>query len=384
MKLLKFNRFVLASFLLILYVVIINRASYLYSLVDFLFILSIIILYKIQFKKVFGILVLISFFYLVIGILNSNRFEYIFTDFLSFTPLIFLVLENENFKNDFLNNKLFGLNKILPYLIIASVGLFIYMGYDISSTLIARFAYDSDSKLTLFAPLTPIFFVSFIICYKKTIYNRFFAYLGALLILFMGFITQTKTVFIPIIFALVLRTIFGGSLVSKIKFFLVLLFFISIILLIINKYIPESLSSFTDKFNSNNDSNTDRIEESMNYLRQCNVLQLLFGKGFGGIKIFHGEDYIGGVNMIHFGVVHLIMKGGILLLALMYFPLIYIIVNDSIGGNYSYVSMAIVFMIMDIGHTQWISLLNMLMYWILVYFRFYRNFKFHKQNQDQH
>jgi hypothetical protein len=311
----------------------------------------------------------------VLGIFNGNKFEYIFTDFINFTPLVFLVLDNNNFKNKFLSNNLEGLNKLLPFLIITSISIFIYMGYDLTSTLIARFAYDSDSKLSLFAPLTPIFFIPFLICFDKTLYNRLFVYIGAVLILLMGFITQTKTVFIPTILAFLLRIFFGGGLSSKLKYIFFLLLISGLLISLAYEYMPETIISFTDKFNSTNDSNIDRIDESWNYLKQCNILQLFFGKGYGGVKIFNNEDFIGGINMIHFGIVHLIMKGGIILFLLMYLPLFYIIINDFIGRQYAYVSMAFVFMSMDLGHTQWISLTSMLMYWTLVYFRFYKKLK---------
>lgn len=375
MKFFKINRYLITSIVLLLYLIIINRASYLSSLVNFILIAALLLIYKIRITKISILFAFVSLFYLIIGVLNNNNLEYIFTDFLCFMPFVFLFVENKSFKSKFIDNEMAGLNRILPYLLIASLGLFIYMGYDLTSTLVTRFAYNQESKLNLFAPLTPIFFIPFLLCYSKTQYNRIFVNLGAFFILTMGFITQTKTIFIPVILAFILRIVFGRNAGDKVKYFL---FFVILGILagfLLNRFMPESFVNFTEKFNSSDGSNMDRINESLEYLKKCNFYELILGKGFGGTKVFYGEEFIGGINMIHFGFVHLIMKGGIILLGLMYFPLFYIIVKDTLQKEYAYVSMAFVFIAMDLGHTQWISLTSMLIYWLLVYFRFYKKLK---------
>jgi len=370
-KLFKVNKYIISSVALLLYLIVINRASYLASLVFLMLLLVFFLMYKGKLTNIKIILVFISFFYFFMGILNGNLFSDIFKDFICFTPLILFVADDRQFYENFIDNKLAGLNRIMPYLLLASIGLFIYMGYSWTVSSEARFAYDQESKLNLFAPISPLFMIPFMLCYTDVKYNRLFIYIGTFFILFMGYLTQTKTVFIPVILPFLLTIIFNKNLISKFR--LIIFFFIisGIIYFVLSKYAPDSILSFVGKFNMTDDSNMDRVNESVHYLERCNVLQLLFGRGFGGIKTFSGEEFIGGIDMIHFGIVHLIMKGGLLLLIIIYFPLLFIIVKDSISHNYSYVGMVIVIIFKDFGHTQWQSSTGMLVYWLLVYYRFY-------------
>lgn len=114
------------------------------------------------------------------------------------------------------------------------------------------------------------------------------------------------------------------------------------------------------------------IPMSCAYLRQCNILQLLIGKGWGGLKTFHGEEFVGGESMIHIGIVHLMLKGGIVLVLLIYYPLLYIIVKDASPKKYPYVILAVWLISKDAGHEIWQDFLTTQIYWLLVYYRFYR------------
>jgi hypothetical protein len=371
-KLFKVNKYFVSSVALFLYLIVINRASYLAPLVFLILLLVLFLLYNKKITRIKILLVFISMFYFFLGVANGNLLSNIFKDFIYFTPIILFIADDRHFYENFIDDKLAGLNKMMPYLLLASLGLFIYMGYSWTVSSNARFEYDQESKLNLFAPITPIFMIPFMLCYTDVKYKRILVYIGAFFILFMGYLTQTKTVFIPVILPFLFAIVFNRNLILKFRLIIIIFFICGIIYFILFKFAPNSIFTFMSKFNMSDDSNIDRVNESVQYLNKCNILQLLFGKGFGGIKTFHGEEFIGGIDMIHFGMVHLIMKGGFILLIIMYFPLLYIIIKDFGSHNYSYVGMAIIFMFMDLGHTQWQSSTGMLVYWLLVYYRFYK------------
>ena len=339
--------------------------------VSLLLIIILFLIFKIKANKTIGFYIYISIWYLIISILYGNKIIEIFLDFICITPLILLIADDNNFFGSFIDNDLAGLKKLLPYLLIVSLFIFFYMDYKIGFSEEVRFSYNSESKLVLFAPITPIFMIPYMLCYSNVKYN-FFLYIGALFILYMGISTQTKSVFIPIAIPFILKIIFNNSVKSKIKVMFFVVIIIWILYFIFFKYFPDLLNLIIGKFDSDDASNLERINESITYLKKCDTFQLLFGKGFGGLKTFYGESYIGGESMLHIGPIHLIMKGGIFLLSLIYFPLILIIIKDSINKNYQYVLMVIIFIVMDFSHTQWQSFTSVLVYWLLVYYRFYK------------
>lgn len=379
------KRYSLACLVFFIYLLVINRASYLSIYVECIFIISFWVIYKPLSCSTYNgrlrIFVLLSFLYFVLGIAHGNQFDYMLTDFMHITPISILILGAPKFKKDFIDNQLEGYKRIMPILVIFYFLIFYYMGYSWVGSTDARFAYNQDSKLSLFAPLTPLAFFVFVLAYNKIKANKIVMIslvIGILANLHIGFTTQTKTAFLGPIIILVLKLFINDSFKTKLKYIIIFLVAYWGIIYFINNYMPELsylTDAFSDKFDTSNDSNTSRMDETLEYLSKCNVLQILLGKGFGGEKIFNGEDFIGGVNMLHMGWGFLMMKGGVLLLIMIYYPLLWIIYHDLKSKHYIFTIIAIYFLIKDQMHTNFTSWSGVFLYWFLVYTRYYyRNY----------
>ena len=369
------HSFVFFSIVLFLYILVQTRSSYMGPIVTIILMFATAFIYKTRTNGVLWGWMLIMYIYLIIGMMNANRFEHIREDMVAFFPFVFMIAGNLRFRQDFLAHQMNGFRKLLPIAFVLYFAIFYYMGFSFWGSDLARFDYDEETHLKLTSPIAPLFFAQYIICYynsKETTWKQNLWLIGVL-ILFLHFavITQTKSIALPIIVVLALRLILNRNFSSRLKYTLIIVVLGFTLMQIGTDFFSTSMDSFINKFDENNESNTSRIEETTRYLRQCNVLQLAIGKGFGGIKTFHGEAYIGGVSMIHLGFGYLIMKGGFILLFLMYFPLISIIVRDFLARKYDYVLIASCLLMQDLGHEIWQSFLTVSVYWLLVYYRFY-------------
>lgn len=368
------HSYVIFSIILIVYIVVQTRSSYLGPYVTMILWMVAPAIYKLRTNKTFTIWVGIMFFYWLIGLINMNPSNYVIQDMVAFFPFVLLLSTNMQFRGDYLRNQAFGFRRLLPIYAILYLVILNYMGFNVYGSDVSRFDYNQDVHLVLTAPLAPLLFVRYLICYnveKKNLWHTGWLVVCILFFFHFAIITATKSILMPILVVLVLKLILNQNITSRLKYGISILIVASFVTYFAQDYFNESLFRFMEKFEVKDDSNTSRLDESIQYLSQCNTFQLLFGKGFGGLKTFHGESFIGGESMIHLGFCYLIMKGGILLLGLMYFPLLAIIIKDIRSGRYEYALIAFCLLMQDLGHQFWQSFLTVSVYWLLVYYRFY-------------
>lgn len=189
MNIIHSNKYIKASIVLIIYTIVVSRSSYLSPLVNMILIVSFMFIYKSGINRKILFLILFPTLYLILGLLNNNDFLNIFRDYLMFTPFFLMITSSKQFYNDYLDNRMNGLVKLLPLLIVISLGLFTYMGYNWLGSIETRFAYNTETKLALFSPILPLFFVSYALSFKRTLSESYFLYLSAFFIMYMGFIT---------------------------------------------------------------------------------------------------------------------------------------------------------------------------------------------------
>lgn len=374
MRLFSRNSHWVFAIVLFIYVVVQTRSSYMAPYVTLILWFAITVIYGLHSNRVFWRWLAIIAFYGIIGLLNNNSTDYIFQDIVAFCPFVLLIASNVRFRSNFLRDDLSGLRRIVPFAVLLYVLIFIYMGFSVFGSEVSRFDYDQDVHLILSAPLAPLFFVRYLLCYdsrNETWWQRFWLIIAILLFFHFAIITATKSAVFPILAVLALRVILSKGMKTRSKYVFMLLIMGLVLYFVSGNLFNDSLSRFYAKFDIGDDSNTSRLQESILYFRQCNVLQVLFGKGFGGIKTFHGESFIGGLSMLHLGIGHLFMKGGLLLVLLVYFPLVYIIFKDTFSRRYEYVLIAICLLMQDLGHEIWQNFPTVSVYWLLVYYRFY-------------
>ena len=374
-----FSKYGLTASALLIYLLIINRASYLSVYVQLLLMFFFWMVYKPRFSNRTGKWVALALFLFVEGLFNGNRLSDMLVDAVYLLPLAAVVVSSPRFREDYLHNQFAGLRRLLPFCLIAYYLIFTFMDYSwLGSQAGARFDYNQDTHLLLNAPLTPLLLIAPLLCisnFKGGWLQKVCLILGAVAICHFGFITLTKSTALGILIILGLRLVFNSSAKARIGYLVGLVVLSFAVVYVLNNYLYGMTDLFLEKFDMDNDSNTSRWEEGMTYLSQCNLWQILFGKGFGGLKTFYaGQDFIGGEAMLHMGWCYLIMKGGIMLLFIIYFPLLYIIFKDFKQKNYAYVIYAIYFLIVDQMHTTFVSL--PMVYWIFVYLRYYDRRKY--------
>ncbi len=104
------------------------------------------------------------------------------------------------------------------------------------------------------------------------------------------------------------------------------------------------------------DFTSGRIDEALGALQELKVGEFVIGRGFGAAKDNLGDTKsINGVPMVHFGPVHIILKGGIMLLLVLYGTLIYCVLRArsraAMGYECAYV--ICLFLAREMSHQQW-------------------------------
>ena len=371
--------------LLLLFILVLSIRSGKYTyLVNSLFFLILFITIKIRFS-------IHTFYYLLLfgiltiyGIILGNDYASIIEDIFSFSPLILLFIERPKFKLDLKNRLPYFLVKSLYFLIPLSLLIFNYMDYQIGGLSTKRFDYNDSSKMHLFAPILPILFAPTLLFYYD-IFNkkqRFLVFVSMILILLMGVITLTKSViFFPIMYLFIFYgyRIFVRKKVGQLLKGIILIAFAGLFLVQSNVFekiglanaVADSIERGTNQ-KENSSFTSGRSEETIAYLNQdLTIREYLIGRGLGGHKVRNDSDYYeGGVNMMHFGPSHVFIKGGILLLLILYVPLFLAIFRFWKTSNYHISLILIAFFLGNIQTTTWSWGIGMFFYWygISMYF----------------
>lgn len=368
-------RYIIFTVVLFLYILVQTRSSYMAPVVNIIFMIIASRFYKVRGNNIFARWMVVFFCILIIGMLNFNSMENMRQDIACMFPFVLLFANNLHFRNDYLRNGLEGLRKLTPISAVLYCAIFSYMEFSFWGSTETRFFYNEDVHMRLTSPLSPLFYIPLLLCYSKSKYTKLdMVGLIACLLMFLHFslITSTKSLIIPIVVVVICRMIFSENSKSKYKYIVI----VTIIMYFLYSFVQDYFGYFLDlllgKFDEEDLSNQNRMDETYAYLSQCNILQLLIGKGWGGLKTFHGEEFVGGESMIHIGIAHLMLKGGIILVLLIYYPLISIIIKDASKKKYPYVMIAAWLISKDIGHEIWQTFLMTQIYWLLVYYRFYR------------
>lgn len=368
------KKYIITATSLLIFLVVISRASYLSIYVEILLLFSFCYFYKPETnKKTFDIWVVYGLIYIFIGMVNTNDPQMILNDAIHILPFAALVFTSPQFRRDYFSNQYKGIKRLLPFGVILYILIFEYMQYNWLGSEKGRFTRDESIHLVLDAPLKPLMFIPPLLCIqnlKTTKVENICLILGTIAFMHLGYITSTKSWFLGVTYILMLRLAINRGGKSQLKYLVFVIILGISLYYIVNEYMLNLSDNFIDKFDVDNASNTSRWDEGMGYLRQCNGWQLLFGKGFGGMKIFYaGQSHIGGEYMLHMGWCYLILKGGIFLMCIIYFPLLYIIVKDYQQHNYEYVLLALYILFTDQMHTTFTSI--NIIYWALIYLRFY-------------
>jgi len=381
-------------FLLIFISILSIRSGRYTSLVNFSFFVGLFLYYRPNFTISFLRYFAIILFYSIWGIIHGNDYYSIIEDIMSFSPLILLFIKNP-FINYDLNTRLSNyLANSLLFLIPISFVIFRYMDYGIGTMVTTRFNYDESTKLELFAPIFPILFAPYLIFFfeKLSIKQKFLVNVSVVLIALMGIITLSRSIvlgcFIPYILFYGHKYFSIGFRPIKFVRWVAIILLASILIYQTGIIEKSGLGASVEgiilrssiQINETGDISTNRFEETKNYLNQdLSFFEYLFGRGMGGHKVRNDSDpYIGGVNMMHIGPSHVFLKGGILLLLVMYIPAFMTIIRFWKTPNYTISLILLYFLIGNFQTTNWSWSISLFFYWygISYYYESKRNGKF--------
>ncbi len=363
----KKNKPLLLFILLIITQLFHIRAGKYYVFVTLIFFISLFFLYKPKFNSYILFGFLISLFLTIRGLLNGNLILDILNDFLIFSPILISFLYKKDIFLYVENNIINIFTKSLICLIPLGILIFKYMEYDFTDVGLSRFNFNEDVILEYFSPIMPFLFAPYLVFYyEKLNKNQKYLLLFSLFfICFMGIITLSRSLILNLVlpfFLYFLHKFYTNQIVVKKYIFYI---FILIIIGIIINFIfinNELVTNLWDLLNSRNTQQletgnitSDRFNELLEYLKQnISILDYLIGRGFGGQKILvQNTSYIGGITMMHIGVAHVFLKGGILLIFYIYSPIVFMIFYFLKNKIYTISYLLIWFLIENTTTTTW-------------------------------
>lgn len=351
--------------LLVLLLLGVRSGKYTYIL-NILFFTSLFVMYPKR-LSIHNFRYLLFFIFLLLwGFIHGNHFNSIVLDIGAFSPLILIFIEREPLRTDLLKRLLSIFGRVLPYMILLSFFIFNYMEYTVGGIETVRFNYNAETKLALFAPISPISIAPFTVFFLSyfTKRQKFFIHFANILIILMGVITLTRSAIIIgltpylLLFLYKLPMLKIGRIIKS-SLVLIVLFFILAQSGIISKYGLNQAFFDLKQRNSNQIKDksigSGRIEEVEDYLSQdLSISEYLIGRGLGGRKVDNeNSNYIGGIDMMHIGPVHAFLKGGILLVLLLYVPLLFAVFRFWRTPNWPLSLLLLYFLIYNLQTTNW-------------------------------
>jgi hypothetical protein len=374
----KIKQSYLLVFLFLIFQTILIRAGNYFHLFIIFFYVLILLFCKFRYNLFFSLWLFFSFFLTLLGIFNGNNIVWIIFDFLIFSPIFLSALMYKinyiQFESSFLNI----FSKSLKYLVPLGVIIYFYMGYKPATFNSNRFNLNESIHLAYFSPIMPFLFVPFmILMYDKiNVGNRRYFLMAALFIIYMGLITLSRSIVISVILPSFIYLLFIKSGI-KIKLLAVLLLGIIYIFMGATVNSSGSVNDLIELINNRNevqfengDYTSSRGTELEEYLKQnLSLNEIIFGRGFGGTKVLDlTHDFIGGPEMMHIGWSHAFLKGGILLVLLIYLPLFWILFVSLIKRHVYIFFLAIWFLSADSITTSWQFSYNYFFYSFLIFY----------------
>jgi hypothetical protein len=385
----KYDSEFLLSLLLFIGLLSIRSGKYTY-IVNILFFICLFIYYRPVLSKIFLGMFLIAVFLTMWGIISGNQPISIAGDFVIFSPLILLFFYNRQINNDLITRIPNFLANSLFIMLPISFAIFVYMDYKPGSMLIGRFNYDVSTKLHLFAPIIPLMSAPYLIFFLDKLNKKqeLLIHCSMICIILMGIMTLSKSIILACLIPYLLR--YGYKyLIQKIRPFKVLIILIILSLFYSGNYLTVftkkigleySFTGVIERTQRQYESNTfssGRVKEVEDYFSQdLSFFEYMFGRGMGGHKVRDDADpHVGGINLMHFGIFHLFLKGGILLVLVLYVPIFLAILRFWKTPDYHISLILIYFLCVDAMTTSWGWSFSLFFYWYGISFYFFQKLR---------
>jgi len=299
------------------------------------------------------------------GILRQNFISYYLQDLVAFSMITFILVFNRT------NPDVFPLVLIKVFSTLLFIGVIVFLISLLNTKFIlttTRFERSAAISFMIFNPsetITLVHFGPILIFFHKYLkrWQNLIALLSCLSILAFGFLTATR---VTIVIALFPILYYAWSLTRKnlLKFsLLVSLIFFPLVFLYFNFSHSPVFKSTILRFEISENYTSYRTDEFDGFVKEYKSYEYAFGRGLGGAHyygIWKDFSHIYGMNMAHFGFLHLFLKGGLILLIFIYFIDIRAIIRligrrnkDPLAIPFLFV--ILMFIIYEISHTRFLD-----------------------------
>lgn len=343
--------------------------------------LSIVLLMLPHYRKIrkstisFYIVFIYLLFLIIRGVLFSNYIPYLLFDISIYSSIVFLTYFKYNYNN------FYSLIPILfAKLLILSVCfvLIIVVFYSDFSNLATRSLTGESNSLVddswIIGPLIIAPFIVPFIGLMKT-YLKFIVLFANLLLMLFGILTATRSYIIITIIAFLSLIRFNKFSITKLFFFgfgglIIFLFFFNSDYYK-NSILSDQINFVENRFDMEGDISNGRSSEVEGLFSEFSFSEILFGRGAGAEQKFgFWKDIRGskehGINFTHFGFLNLILKGGVLLLLLIYGMVIYSLITFIKYGEIRYFFVLLIYLIAELSHTLFINYFAVLFLWLSI------------------
>ena len=330
-------------------------------------------------KNTFIFYIIVSYFIFLIcrGLLFGNFYKYLIFDIHIYTAIVFLTFFNINFSNVKYYAQIPTLfAKLLIISIPAALLTFYFFGSfnDIyARSLLNESNSNLDEKMFLAPILIAPLIVPFISELKRGL--KYVVIIATSLVLIYGILTATRSLIIICTLSF-LSLITFKKLFKKTTLIYLLLFTVIVIGLSYSKnktisLISDSIAYSTVRFEKDNDYTSGRDTELYGLFEEFNLSELIFGRGAGAEQKFGFWKYVfaaneHGISFTHFGFLYLILKGGFILLIIVYGLALYSLVVLFRHGERKYFFVILIYLAADLSHTQFINYFYVLFLWLSI------------------
>jgi len=325
--------------------------------------------------------ILIYFCFLLIrGVLSGNFINYIIFDLNIYTAVIFIAF----FVNVELTKNTYTQFPVLfAKLLLISIPFFFFIFLHFGNLSLgdefARSLFDEDNssidRMAFIIPLSmaPLL-VPFINDMKPSL--KYVVIFASILYLLTGILTATRSVILINLISYLPLLSFKRLLKNKILIIIISSSIFVLIVLFSGTEIFSLLGNRLDytflRFSKESDYSSGRDTEVKGLFKEFNSFDLVFGRGTGAeqkfgfwkdIKTNMNEH---GVNYTHFGFLYFILKGGFILLFIVYGLAFYSLFVLFRNGERKYFTVILLYLVAETSFTQFINYFYVLFLWVSI------------------
>ncbi|MDC0273063.1 hypothetical protein OAK93_01685 [bacterium] len=329
--------------------------------------------------KVVWVYIPLLLFYLLYGLYNGNFISYVLVDLFGGFVLIFCFYKNNEFRGlaEMIINRL---SLLMIIGLICCGYLFFEQGVRAAADTSDRLSFENTgfqgSANTFFIPIQiSILILPFILYVNKQ--RRIIIILASTFFLFVNIVGLNRANLVGCLTAFILTALIvyrdNRSYFSfhRIKYPVLLA---SIIFVAIASFQSDTISrSFKIigyRFQDMSDDNSRDLEGEL-YYTQISNLELIIGKGMGGANNFLDRESERGIMMMHKGENNLMLKGGFILLFLVYgagFISLWKLIRSKERYSDSWAAVIIIYFLLERGHQQFSNFFYLLLFCVAISF----------------